>query len=155
MIPLLPICSYSHAIPPPDRLSQRENLELTLHRNTGLMYKDAIAQLKNISTELMTCANSATCVVRLESLSIPTPNDFSLTGERYQPFDVPGKCFLRHNTDTCIVQCKTYSLGILSTHSIIMFPASQYLTIIGYLKVTIICRYIFFADFGFCAFCGY
>ena len=107
--------SYSHAVPPPNRLSQEGNLELTLRPNTGLLYKDAIAQLKNISKELMTCANTATCVVRLESLSIPTPDDFSLTGARYQPFNLSGKCFLSQYAITCRVQCTTYNLGHLFT----------------------------------------
>ena len=115
--PFLPVCSYSHAVPSPDRLSQLSNLELTLRPNTGLLYKDTIAQLKNISKELQTCADTVTCVVRLESLSIPTPDDFSLTGARYQPFNLPGKYLLRQNTNTCRVQCTTYNLGHLFTPS--------------------------------------
>ena len=79
--------SYSKDVPAADRLSQVNNSELLVIRpNTGLMYRDAIAQLKNISTELSRCASDQPCPVRIVSLSIPSPSDFNLSAPRYQQF---------------------------------------------------------------------
>ena len=86
-----PNFSYSKDVPAADRLSQVNNSELLVIRpNTGLMYRDAIAQLKNISTELSHCASSQLCPARIVSLSIPSPFDFTLTGARYE--NITRKC---------------------------------------------------------------
>ena len=65
---------------------------MKLLSNTGLLYKDSIAQLKNVTAELRECADAAEhCEVRLCGLVVPSPSDFDLTSEpRYQPFDIPG-----------------------------------------------------------------
>ena len=86
-----PNFSYSKDVPAADRLSQVNNSELLVIRpNTGLMYRDAIAQLKNISTELSHCASSQLCPARIVSLSIPSPSDFTLTGAKYE--NITRKC---------------------------------------------------------------
>ena len=76
--------SYSKALVSPDRLSQVNNSELLkVYPDTGLQYRDAIAQLKNITAQLTSCSGTLDCDVQLVSLSVPTPSDFTLTGPRY------------------------------------------------------------------------
>lgn len=77
--------SYTKALVSPDRLSQVNNPELLkVYPNTGLQYRDAIAQLKNMSAQLASCSGNIDCGAKLASLSVPSSSDFTLTGPRYE-----------------------------------------------------------------------
>ena len=68
-----------------NRLSLVNNSEIEIvHPTVGLQYRDAIAQLKNMTAQLTSCSGSSDCDVKLVSLSIPSPSDFALTEPRYQ-----------------------------------------------------------------------
>ena len=80
-------------MPAEDRLSQVNNTELKFCSKTGLLYVDAIAQLKNVTAEVQKCASNALCTVRLNSLTVPSADDFNLADQsRYQPLSKCNCC---------------------------------------------------------------
>ena len=91
--------SYTTLLTSKDRISQADNPELKLLSNTGLLYKGAIAQVKNATAELKECGDAAEhCEIKLCDLSVPSASDYDLTSQpRYQPFDIPGGETLLHN----------------------------------------------------------
>ena len=85
--------SYKYSLVTPDRLSQRENPELYTKADTGLLYKDAITLLMNVSREMETCTSSiSTCQVHLCNIQLPTTSDYDITAgtNRYNLFQDTG-----------------------------------------------------------------
>lgn len=84
------MCSYSRALSGKGRLFQPDNPEIELTKTTGLLYLDAIAQLKNVTKQLEECAyNVEGCSIKLCNRTIPSPSDYDLSSEeRYAEFSV-------------------------------------------------------------------
>ena len=85
--------SYSKPLSGKGRLFQPDNPEIELTRSTGLLYLDAIAQLKNVTEQLEECTyNVEGCAIKLCNRSIPSPSDYDLASEeRYAQFPVEVK----------------------------------------------------------------
>lgn len=82
--------SYNMVVSGKGRLSQPNNPEIELTNTTGLLYLDAIAQLKNITAQLDECTyNVEGCAIKLCNRTIPSPSDYNLgTDTRYSLFTV-------------------------------------------------------------------
>ena len=110
---LLPLSSLSHSIsyiytvPDPDRLSQSSNPELYIRPDTGLLYKDAISILMNVSKEMEACSsNVMSCDRQLCNIQLPTARNYDLTRgtNRYNLFQETG--FFATPTTASVTQCE-------------------------------------------------
>ena len=85
--------SYKYTQVSPDRLSQRHNPELYTRADTGLLYKDSISLIMNVSREMESCSsNVGSCEVHLCNIQLPTTSDYDITAgtNRYDMFQDTG-----------------------------------------------------------------